>query len=365
MQQFEILESFEGGNIIVDKIEGDTVYLRPNFRDSDPWFYWAFKIVGAKGLKLNFNVERPIVGRFGHQATVGYFGPAVSHDLKTWQWLYPQNPVLDMDELYHFTYEFGEDEDCVYFAHHYPYSIDHFTFDQKDGVIRKELCKDVDGTSCPYITFGKGDKVILLTARHHACESSASYILHGFIEELLENPLKDYKIICVPFVDVRGVVKGDQGKGRKPHDHNRDYRVDQQPIYPTIKAIKEIIDNNNIKYSLDFHDPMSAGSDAIYLVNHGGRWKEEDLIFSKLYSEQNVEGAFKHYEGKIVYIGITEGMFSTYVGELESVKYATTVEAPYYGEPNNMMTAKSYTLSGRAFAKAFTQLVNQLDKQDK
>jgi hypothetical protein len=364
MKNFTVSDKFEGGNILVEKIEGNDVYLKPDYRDSDPWFYWAFKIEGAQGQKLNFFVERPIVGRFGHQATVGYFGSAVSHDLKTWKWLYPENPVTEMDELYHFTYQFGEDETCVYFGHHYLYNLVNFDFDQKDGVDRKELCKDLDGTSCPYITFGKGDKVILLTARHHACESSASYILHGVIKELLENPIDGYKVICVPFVDVRGVVKGDQGKGRKPHDHNRDYSDTEKPIYPTVEAIKQIVKENHIRYSFDFHDPMSAGSDKICIVNHGGHWEQEDERLSELYANLSAEydGAFKHINGSITRIGITPGMFSTYVGADERVRYGTTIEAPYYGCPENMMTEESYKKSGRAFANAIKQLIKEIDK---
>ncbi len=364
MKNFTVSDKFEGGNIIVDKIEGNDVYLKPDFRDSNPWFSWAMKVEGANGLKLNFNVERPIVGRFGPQATVGYFGPAVSHDLKTWKWLYPENPVTEMDELYHFTYQFGENEDCVYFAHHMVYNVCNFDFDKQYGLEIKELCKDVDGTSCPYVTFGEGDKVILLTSRHHACEAPASYVLHGAMQEFIENPLNGFKIICIPFVDVRGVVKGDQGKGRLPHDHNRDYNYDEPSIYPTVKAIKEIVKNNPIKYSFDFHDPMSAGSDKICIVNHGGHWEQEDQRLSELYANLSAEhdGAFKHINGSITRIGITPGMFSTYVGADERVRYGTTIEAPYYGCPENMMTEESYKKSGRAFANAIRQLIKEIDK---
>lgn len=361
MESFIISDKFEGGCIVVDKIDGNDVYLKPDFRDSQPWFYWAFKIEGAEGKKLNFHIERPIVGRFGYQATVGYFGPAVSHDLKSWHWQHPENPITDENELYHFIYEFGKNENCVYFAHHYLYGLYNFDFDQKDGVEIKELCKDLDGTSCPYITFCKGDKAILFTARHHACESSVSYMLHGVVKEFLENPIDGYRIICVPFVDVRGVVNGDQGKGRLPHDHNRDYSFNEEPIYPTVKAIKQLVKENPIRFSFDFHDPMSAGDDKMRIVNHGGKWQEEDERLSELYANSNLQGAFKHKKGAITFIGITQGMFSTYVGADKRVRYATTIEAPYFGTPDNMMTEESYLKTGKAFAKALKKLIIETD----
>jgi len=41
---------FPGGNIIVDGIEGDTVFLRPDLRDTQgDWFYWAFRVRGSAG----------------------------------------------------------------------------------------------------------------------------------------------------------------------------------------------------------------------------------------------------------------------------------------------------------------------------
>jgi hypothetical protein len=158
------------------------------------------------------------------------------------------------------------------------------------------------------------------------------------------------------------VVKGDQGKGRLPHDHNRDYNYAEPSIYPTVKAIKEIVKNNPIKYSFDFHDPMSAGSDKICIVNHGGHWEAEDIRLSELYAEFSADCGFKHINGSITRIGITPGMFSTYVGADERVRYGTTIEAPYYGCPENMMTEESYKKSGRAFANAIRQLIKEIDK---
>ena len=74
---------------------------------------------------------------------------------------------------------------------------------------------------------------MLLTARNHACETMASYVLEGFVQEALSDSWagsefrKRYVLYCVPLIDKDGVEAGDQGKGRRPHDHNRD---DATPI---------------------------------------------------------------------------------------------------------------------------------------
>ena len=72
--------AFPGGNIIVDGIEGDTAFLRPDLRDTQgDWFYWAFRVRGAAGRTLTFTFASD---RFSAR------GPAVSADGgKTWRWL--------------------------------------------------------------------------------------------------------------------------------------------------------------------------------------------------------------------------------------------------------------------------------------
>ncbi len=38
-----IHSDFPGGNIIFDRIEGDTIYIERDLRDTEgDWFYWAF-----------------------------------------------------------------------------------------------------------------------------------------------------------------------------------------------------------------------------------------------------------------------------------------------------------------------------------
>ena len=48
----------------------------------------------------------------------------------------------------------------------------------------------------------------------------------------LQNPIPNYLVYVIPFVDIDGVENGDQGK-QAPHDHNRDYI--NSPIYPETK----------------------------------------------------------------------------------------------------------------------------------
>jgi len=52
------------GNVVVEKIEGDTVSLHQDLRDTDQdWIYWKFRVTGAAGRALKF--------RFTKSAAVG------------------------------------------------------------------------------------------------------------------------------------------------------------------------------------------------------------------------------------------------------------------------------------------------------
>ena len=65
----------------------------------------------------------------------------------------------------------------------------------------------------------------------------------------------------VPFVDKDGVEDGDQGKNRRPHDHNRDYKL---RIYPEVRAITERLpawSDSKPLFFLDMHCPWLRGGD--------------------------------------------------------------------------------------------------------
>ena len=90
-------------------------------------------------------------------------------------------------------------------------------FIQKNNIEIKELCKSKKGRSVPYVSYGNGDRIILMTARHHACEATGNYVMEGVIEGLIDNPVPDTRVVCVPFVDFDGVVDGDDRRCAAGH----------------------------------------------------------------------------------------------------------------------------------------------------
>ncbi|MCL2744489.1 MAG: hypothetical protein FWE67_11625 [Planctomycetaceae bacterium] len=259
--EFKIDADFPGGNILVSEIDVDTVRLQRRVSNETglSWFYWSFRIRGAEGRTLNFEL---INGT--HLSTRG---PAVSNDDGiTWRWLSDKTGFPETK----FQYTFGPAEKEVRFSavlNHTERDLKRFLEKYKDNVNLKieTLCQSKKGRSVELLRIpGKGndaDFKVCMLARHHARETAASYAVEGFIEAVLSDSddgkwLREHcDFFIVPFVDKDGVEDGDQGKSRQPHDHNRDYIA---RIYPEVQAITEQVSrwqNGKPIAFFDMHGP--------------------------------------------------------------------------------------------------------------
>jgi len=265
-----IRADFPGGNVIVLKNEGAQVELKPDLRGGQPWFYWHFEASASAAGKGTFT--------FPGSPIIGVRGPAYSVDGgKSWQWLGAEHctydgvatPVKERRES--FVYEFKPEQLKVRFCVAIPYlpeNLKEFTTAHASNPHLKQefLAKTRNGTPVEMLVVGEpgpGRDAMLVTARHHACESMASYVLEGFIDEAASTRpagvefRKRHVLFAVPMVDRDGVAAGDQGKNRDPHDHNRDYGP--KSIYPEVAAIQELGEAQGVKHAIDFHCPALRG----------------------------------------------------------------------------------------------------------
>ncbi len=343
---------FTGGNITVEKIEDNNVYVEREIRDTEgDWFYWAFCVEDAAGMTLTF--------RFPNKARVGRFGPAISHDLENWHW----QEVPCAGDV--FTYTFGPDENKVYFAHNMLYHPARFlNFCEKHGLTVETICPSVKGRDLPGTRFGTGDKWILLTARHHACESTGSYVLEGVMETLLPALPEEYSVLVVPCVDYDGVLDGDQGKNRKPHDHNRDYT--EEPIYAVVDYMMQFGREHNLMYTFDFHSPWHQGgqNDHVFLSRSTEAMEPFTDRFAEFFKEETA-GIVLHYD-RIHDVGPNEQWndetspnSKNYFSKQDSVKLSVTLETPYFGL-DDTKTSQAYQLKlGHAFARAMLRYMEE------
>jgi hypothetical protein len=342
---------FPGGNIVVMNVDGDTVQLKQDLRDTQgDWFYWCFRVRGA--------TDRTVKFQFMGSEVIGNLGPAVSKDEGvTWTWL-GRETVKNRS----FEYRFDDDGE-VRFAMAIPYveaDLKRFLQRVGDGVKVERLCETKKGRAVEKLRFGKLDgepqSRVLLTARHHACESLASFELEGIIEAVLgdEKWLREnVEFLAIPFMDKDGVEDGDQGKNRKPHDHNRDYMG--APIYASVAALRKLAPEwgaGKIRVALDLHCP-ALKTNNIHFV--GGpdaeNWKRVTHFCEVLQKTQT--GPLKYDVKDNVPHGVSWNtlaepkMNSRWAATLPGVRIATTIELPYSDVRKTPMTPDA----ARAFGK--------------
>ncbi len=341
----KISKDFTGGNIRIEKQEGDIYYLNNEIRDTkEDWFYWAFCAEGEEGETVTFRFP---------EVRLGYYGPAVSHDLKNWEWYGKSG------EENSFTYTFGKNEDKVYFAHDMLYHPERFfEFAKTHGIELRELCKSRKDRSVPYFTLGDGKRTVFLTARHHACESTGSYVLEGVLDELIKNPLDDTRIICVPFVDYDGVIDGDQGKSRAPHDHNRDYEKGVEAIYPETAEIRKFAEGG-VVYAFDFHSPwhFSGENDKAFIVRKLKEKTPEYDAFGALFEKSITPESMKYHvsddhPADYLWASSDNPNYIGYMYKVGGAKFAATLETAYFGTSDNIFTQSKGVELGHCFARA-------------
>lgn len=345
----KITKDFTGANIRIEKQEGNTYFLNNELRDTnEDWFYWAFCAEGEPGETVVCKCPN---------VRIGYYGPAVSHDLKSWEWF-----GKSCDDANAFTYTFKENEGKVYFAHDMLYHPERFfSFAKTHGIELRELCKSRKGRSVPYFTLGNGERTVFITARHHACEATGSYVLEGVLDELINNPLDNIRIVCVPFVDYDGVLDGDQGKSRAPHDHNRDYEIGIDAIYPETAAIRELA-AGGVEYAFDFHSPwhFSGENDKAFIVRKLKEKTPEYDAFGTLFEKNITEDSMKYHvaddhPADYLWASSDNPNYIGFMYKACGAKFAATLETAYFGTPDNIFTQSKGVELGHCFVRALKQ----------
>jgi len=369
---------FPGGNIIVDRIEGDEIFLRQDLRDTaGDWFYWYFRVRGAAG--------RTLTVKFTRSNVLGARGPAVSVDQgKTWSWL-----GMAAVQGASFRYRVPEAVDDVRFCLALPYleaDLKAFLTRHRGSPALKveTLCRTAKGRDVELLRAGRLDGSaehrLLLTARHHACESLANYALEGLLDTILAGGddgawLREHaEFMVVLFMDKDGVEDGDQGKNRRPHDHNRDY---VQTIYPSVRSLTQLVpqwSGGKLRVALDLHCPWIRGNynEVIYFV--GGPeeevWKRVVQLSEILESVR--EGPLRFRTSDNLPFGKAWNQpfkdtklksFGRWAGGLPGIQVASSIEIPYANVAGKEVTGDSARAFGRDLARALRRYLEVHVKQ--
>jgi hypothetical protein len=380
---FRIDADLPAGNIIVDGIENDTVKLQQDLRDSKQWFYWAFRVRGAQGRTLSFD----FTNKKGN-GPVGVRGPVVSTDGgKTFT-----HPLDGKSKSDGFTYTFGANDNDVLFYECHPYvraDWDKFVNKHKTQLGKhfavETLCRSRKGADVPAARIGCVNKEpkfrYFISARHHASESMGSFVLEGAAEIFFADDARgewlreNVELMIVPFADYDGVQSGDQGKGRKPHDHNRDYT---KFIYPETKAITEWIASHaggRLHTFIDIHCPWIRDWENEYVYSPLRDPKIlPDVDIEKRFSElleKHQSGSMKYEAKHDIPFGVGWNSAKNHAQgwpavtwackKVKGLKIVRTFEIPFANASGNVVTPDSC----REFGGDIMNVVYLLTKEEK
>ena len=361
-----------GGNVFIEDINGFDIILAKDLRNTAcDWFYWAFRAHFDK------------IGLYHFHFTNGYAcgprGPAVSYDGEaTWEWL--GGECVSGPKREHFTYYFdGTRGSSVIFCVGMQYQqlhLEAFLERHKESpyLTRSELTRSRKNREVVQLHIEDSSdsspkKYIFLSSRHHCCEMMATYALEGILESALRDDdlgrmmRKNYVIDAVPFADTDGVLDGDQGKMRRPHDHNRDYN--ERPLYPEVAAIQKLLGSKEIFFMLDMHCPWLFGGDSETIYFPGPLDKEYERrmqIFSGIL-EKNSPLETPHFSKNNVLYGTlwntdknwTQGLNTAEWGRQQKALFSNSIEIPYANAGEMTFSADSVRRLGRAIAESICE----------
>lgn len=375
-QAISIDSDFPGGNIVVERIADGEVHLHQELRDTGiDWFYWCFRVRGAEGTTRRFV--------FTASRAIGVRGPAVSLDHGgTWNWL-----GADAVERNAFSYTFPAAARDVRFSFGMPYQESHWrqfvaSFGAAPPFAFDTLCVSEKGRAVECLLAGCRDTVpahrVAITSRHHCCEMMANYALEGLIRWLVADPCAEARwlrehaeFLVVPFVDKDGVEDGDQGKGRTPRDHGRDY--EGAGLFAAPRAIRERLPQwgaGRLHVALDLHCPWIAGThnEVIYLV---GSSHERNAVEQQRFSEilESVAvGPLPFRAADYLPFGTAWNTAANYAGgkgfsrwsaELPGVVLGSAIEIPYANAGGVEVNQASARAFGRDLGMALAAYLKQ------
>lgn len=362
------------GNIVFERVEGEQVYLHQERRGSSQWwFYWAFRVRGAEGRALTFH--------FTDGEPVGTRGPAVSVDQGfTWHWLNKDFTTRS------FTYTFAPAETEVWFAFGMVYTQrewERFTASLGESPFLEigQLTVTRKGRKVEKVRLGRlrsePRQRVLVTARHHCCEMMASYVLEGLVAGVLADDEKgrwlreNVEFLVIPFMDKDGSEDGDQGKGRAPRDHNRDY--DGTSVHLETAAIREQVPkwaDGKLTVALDLHCPWIRGTHNEWVYQVGSAdtnlWAQQQVFGKSLeIIEPNVlayrqENDLPHGKAWNTAGNYAQGTsFARWASALPGVRFAGSLEIPYATANGTEVNAQSARQFGHHLTTALWQYLKK------
>ena len=254
--------AFDGGNIELVSIEGDTVNLTiRRDKDSDffQWFYFraAGLSGGAEGRTVTFRVLN--AGQSAYPDGWPNYKTRASTDRLAWRTTETRyaDGVLEWD--------WTGDGDLAWFAYFAPYTMEqHETLiariSGQPGVTHRELGVSLDGQAIDCLTIGNGPKPVWLYARQHPGESMAEWWMEGALERLTDTSdpvtqalLQKATFHIVPNMNPDGTRRGNLRTNAAGVNLNREWHEPSPERSPEVLCVRDAMDETGVAFAMDVH----------------------------------------------------------------------------------------------------------------
>ncbi|MDQ2763087.1 MAG: M14-type cytosolic carboxypeptidase [Pseudomonadota bacterium] len=250
--------AFDGGNIELASIEGDTVNLTiRKDKDSDffQWFY--FRAAGVAGRKLKFRVLN--AGQSAYPDGWSNYKTRASTDRLAWRMTETRyaDGVLEWD--------WAGDSDLAWFAYFAPYTMEqHEALIARiavlPGVKHRELGVSLEGQAIDCLTIGSGPKPVWLYARQHPGESMAEWWIEGALERLTDTSdavtralLDKATFHIVPNMNPDGTRRGHLRTNAAGVNLNREWHEPSLERSPEVLCVRNAMDETGVAFAMDVH----------------------------------------------------------------------------------------------------------------
>ena len=245
---------FDGGNIRVVKVEGDTVDLEiVTDRDSDFYQWFFFRAAGVRG--------RPVTYRILNCAGAAYPGgwpgyrARVSHDLDEWR----QAETGYADGVLSFTDTASGD--LAWFAYFAPYTWERHTRlvarTAAGGMAHRVLGHSLDGRAIDCFDLPGGPAQVWLYGRQHPGESMTEYWMEGALEWLASPAaaplLALASVHVVPNMNPDGTYRGHLRTNAAGVNLNREWHDPTPERSPEVLCVRDAMDGTGVDYAIDVH----------------------------------------------------------------------------------------------------------------
>jgi hypothetical protein len=363
------------GDVVVDEsgaIAEVSFTAHPHGGPECCWFCFRIKATKNKRGKLRL-VLKHLQNLLGARAPDKFrpvirYAEAKNDSEQGWQRLPPGKPLVQPDGRVWASWEIARPASFVDVAFCYPYGrpeVEALIADSKEYWKSQTIGLSQSGRHLTRLAnlYGKSTDAVkktgvYLIARQHSGETSASWVLDGFMRYCAEQRVNDILIWCVPLANIDGVEQGDYGKDNFPWDINRAWG--KPPMrHETLVFQRDVSlwqSQCNPTLAVDFHSPGACEDDGIYTFSSVPE-KLDDASLAL----------------QVRWLGAARGALGAYASEsfTRVVRYASRWETPtasqffetipgvsgiifevsYQSAGKQIFTIEHYQAAGRALAK--------------